>query len=75
MSGWEYRVEKTEKNFQCLGEHCGYVEEKGVRRAVAKWDTHCLQELGAEGWELVSIVQSESSNHIRWVFKRPMSGA
>jgi hypothetical protein len=33
-----------------------------------------LNELGADGWEVVSVFSQHSTNQFRYTFKRPLSG-
>jgi hypothetical protein len=69
MIKWDYKTVATEKNFRHAGNYDGGErDEQNADKGI--FDQRDLKKLGRDGWELVSIVESDSYPLLIWVFKR-----
>jgi hypothetical protein len=72
MQAWEYTVRTFDIQPEAEGEHDGNAERDSL-----------IAELGAAGWELVTVVpltlaastRTAGTTHERWVFKRSITSS
>jgi hypothetical protein len=66
---WEYKIWRPAMHPQ-WAEACEEIGQDMKRRDY--WTQKWLNELGGEGWELMSTPGSPSNESYKWVFKRPV---
>ena len=70
MQKWDYKIITVEDTWDGKLTHVKYIDGKLINHRtedLPKWNITYLQELGAQGWELVTCYQN-----ITFYFKRPI---